>query len=82
MWSLFDFKVIQTNGEGKEYLTMTHQDEYDCNNETTQNLAIAEYAGRMGNGYLIQTLSSRDELQPIIPDTIAEFLWKIACKKK
>jgi hypothetical protein len=82
MWVLKDYKAPQNN-DATPYLSSANQVEYNCNNETTQILAITSFSENLGNGIPTYSGSGRIGLpEPILPDSVDELLWKIACNKK
>lgn len=83
VWDLDNFKSIQTQANGKQFLSEITQIEYDCIEETKKLLAIVDYAGVMGSGEVTNTMTFSDnDNKPIIPNSIGEKKWKIVCGKK
>jgi hypothetical protein len=81
IWSLLDFKTIQRVVEGS-YLSQMAQQEYDCEAYTYRTLYGSLHSGNMGGGQVI--FSSDEPLaawEPIAPESVARFFWKIACGK-
>ena len=82
MWTLLDYKTIQSLAPGVSMLSMKTQDEYDCSEVRSRKLYATLYSGKMGGGTVIATSNVTDEWRPISPQTIRENLWKFACGKK
>ena len=81
MWQLYDYKTIQTVA-GDSLLSIKRYNEYDCTEERTRMLAYTWFSGNMGSGQVVHSDSDEDKWKPVVPDSVAEALWKIACDKK
>ena len=81
MWSMFDYKTIQGTGDGKQYLSVKRQDEYDCKEETFGLLTFTEFYENMGKGNPIYSNSAPANKSPIEPGSLGETKWKLACAK-
>ena len=81
MWHMMDFKTVQTV-EPYNFYSGTYQVEYECKEETSKNLALNVYSGKVGTGKSLYTYAKPGDAIPISPRSIAEALWKIACGKK
>lgn len=82
MWELYDFETAQTNPNGKTYLSLMVQSEYDCKEEQERSLAFSAYSEKMRDGEVISAVSNNDaKWQPVIPGSNSVTLWKIACGK-
>lgn len=80
--------TMNTFSKGKEIAGKFHKSrksykEYDCLNERIKILSIAAYADEMGAGKVIHshTNSDNEQWEQVIPNTIGESAWKIACEK-
>ena len=83
MWDLFDYKTVQKSSDGKEYLSSLSRNEYDCEEETKRMLDFYWYSGNMKNGGVVISYPNvKDEGTSILPESIGETLFKIACGKK
>ena len=81
-WELFDFNRIQTFG-GKSYLSKTLLAEYDCAEEQHRLLAVAYYSLEMGQGVVVYKNEHQpSRWMPVMPGTVGQALWKLACGKK
>ena len=79
MWDLIDFKVVQTL-DGRHFLSMAGQDEFDCKAETTRQLAVITYSKNMRAGEVVSNSGAmHEEPRPISPGTTGETLFKVAC---
>ena len=79
MWDLIDFKVVQTL-DGRHFLSMAGQDEFDCKAETTRQLAVITYSKNMRAGEVVfNSGAMHEEPRPISPGTEGETLFKVAC---
>ena len=85
MWRLFDFKTIQKGlgGESERHLSSVSRDEYDCEGETERQLDIHWYSSNMGQGEIVWSLTNiKNEASSVIPRSISESLFNIACSNK
>jgi hypothetical protein len=82
MWRLFDFKTVQ-KFEGDIYLSVMVRDEYDCEEETGRVLDFYWYSGNMRGGEVVESATNlKKEAESILPGSIDETLFNIACDKK
>ena len=57
--------------------------EDDCKEEQRRTLAFIAYSDNMGKGEVVYNSSEPDSApKPIVPDSMAEALWEMACGKK
>ena len=85
MWILRDFKSAQpSNGFGKEpYLSTKVQREYDCKEGYSRMLYFSSYSMNMGEGEVIFINNTPGSAwSPIVPGSIGETQWKLACGKQ
>lgn len=82
MWRVMAFKVPRRSAKGKMYWSSKTQDEFDCKNERWRSLYLSLHFGKMGDGETVFSFTDTDEWTPIVPDSLAEANWKIACAKK
>ena len=84
MWRLYDFKTVQIIAEDNtRFLSSVGRDEYDCEEETSQSLDYHWYSGNMRRGDIVYSSNNiKDEATSILPESIGETLFKIACDKK
>lgn len=79
MWELFDFKSAQMKGEGKRYLSIKHQAEYDCKAKQYRTLEVAYHAENMGRGKEVADDDKTQRWDPITTGSADELFWKMAC---
>ena len=86
MWTMQDYKTMQIEEMATilKFLSMKVQKEYDCQNETVSVLAYFWYSSNMGEGQtvLFSTKRSDSGTSPVVPGTIWQAEWKIACGKR
>ena len=83
MWHLTDFKTVKKLGENDRYLSEMRRGEYDCEEETTRMLDLFWYSVNMRQGEIVYSVTNiKDEATSILPESIGETLFKIACGKK
>jgi hypothetical protein len=84
MWIMHDYPVVQTDN-GDRYKSDKVQFAYDCRSETFVLISSIRYSDSMGAGDVVYS-STRTESQwkwrPIVPESVGELRWKIACGKK
>jgi len=84
MWDMYDFKTARVY-EGKQYLSLKNQMDYDCKGARGRLLSTTAFAGHMGKGnVVISDTNSSAAWEPVRPGsgTTAEALAKIACAGK
>ncbi len=85
MWIMWDFSVIQTDTLGDKYLSQKVLVAYDCRSETSAAISIVQFSDSMGNGVVVYTGSRKEnalDWTPVVPNSIDEAEWQIACGKK
>ena len=85
MWVMQSYSVIQTNHEGKNYKSGKVLYAYDCASETLAGTSLVTYSGSMGKGNVISSITGEESWlswEPIVPNSIGEVQWKIACSKQ
>jgi len=80
MWQFYDYKTVQTVG-GNRFLTAKEQWEFDCAEGRGRVVARKEFSGHMGSGTMVSTNSEVGKWVPIIPGSMGQTVWEIACKK-
>jgi surface-adhesin protein E len=78
-WSLLDYKAFQRMVE-VGYFSQKALVEYDCAERKARGLSLSLHAEHMGEGKVIYEDTSPHEWEPVLPETITEMLWNIACK--
>jgi len=82
MWSMNDYKTVHSLDNGG-YLSGASYDEYDCEGGTRRMLDLYLYSGNMRSGDIVYSHKNiKEEAESIIPQSILESLFKIACGKK
>jgi hypothetical protein len=78
---MYDYKKVKV--DVKSYLASVSHVEYNCKEETLRLLDLFWYTGNMGQGQPVfsNTNIKKDPIS-IIPETIHESLFNIACDKK
>ena len=83
IWSLTDFKTVQTPIAGHEFLSAVQYLEYDCENETRRQLDAITYSGNMRRGGEIDSIrNAKVEAISIQPESGDHFIMNIICGKK
>lgn len=82
MWDLKDYKIGQSSiSLGVSYWSAKRQYEYDCEELQSRLLALTLYSKPKGGGKVLHSQSGAGDRSPVVPDTIGEVLWEIACNK-
>ena len=81
IWRLFDLKTTKT-WRGISYLSSKGFDEFDCTDEQSRILASYLYASQMGRGQILHSDSNPGKWEPIMPGSVDQVLWKVACGKR
>jgi hypothetical protein len=81
MWEMQNFKTLQEAG-GVKYLSAASQYEYDCQEETMGQIAIIAYEENMAVTSVSHDEFVRVKTSPVPPNSIAMFMWKIACGRE
>ncbi len=81
MWHLLDNKIPPKKAP-EPYLSMKGQSQYDCAEERTRKLFEMYFSGNMGRGEQLFTNSDETRWEPIVPGSIGQVMWKVACGKK
>jgi len=82
MWVLLDYKTAQVF-EGRPYMSVREQFEYDCKEERLQLLTVFAHSENLAKGKVVHSASfDYEEWQPVRRGTINETLWKFACAKR
>ena len=81
MWVLTDYKSIRIL-QGESYLSIKGQEEYDCDEERSRDLALMAFSGNMGGGKAVYSTSREGTWAPVALKTVGHVMWKFACGKK
>ena len=81
MSALFDLRTTQT-GRTNSYSSIKAQQAYDCARDRSRALAYTKFAGNMGHGAEVYSVSVDQTWTPIAPMSVGQKLWKVACGEK
>ena len=81
IWSLTDFKTVQTAHNGQTYKSTKAQWEYDCNEERERTLYFSLHSENLGEGQVLHTNAEPTKWMPVPPRSGIEIMWKLACGK-
>jgi hypothetical protein len=82
MWFMEDYRGVKKISYGKSLLSAQTLGEYDCKNERVRTVKFAIYSGKMGSGDVVSTSSIKIAWEPVVPESLGEILWKIACNNE
>ena len=81
MWNMYDYKKIKV--DVKSYLASVSHVEYDCKEETLRLIDLFWSTGNMGQGKpVFSNTNIKNDPISIMPETIHESLFNIACINK
>ena len=80
MWDMFDFKTTQVV-EGKRFLSVKHQYEYNCKDERVRNLSVTAFTGHMGKGAVVDSGYTPMPWESVERGGVLDALRKFACGK-
>jgi hypothetical protein len=80
MWQLYDYKTVQTVA-GDSLLSIQRYNEYDCTGGRTRMLAYTWYSSNMGRGRVVYKTTEEQPWASVVPRSIDQTLWKVACSK-
>ena len=80
MWQLYDYKTVQTVA-GDSLLSIQRHNEYDCTESRTRMLAYTWFASNMGRGRVVYKTAEEQPWASIVPRSIDQSLWRVACNK-
>ncbi len=79
IWTLIDNKT-SVDFKGVRYLTEVTHYEFDCKEDRQRGLDFSLYSGHMETGNAVYSLTNIEiESEPVIPGTIGDEFFKVAC---
>jgi len=81
MWQMYDYKTVQTVA-GDSLLSIQRHNEYDCTGERTRMLAYTWFSSNMGRGRVVYKTAEEQRWASVVPRSIDQTLWKVACSKQ
>lgn len=83
MWHISEWHTgTQVTNNGKSFISAKIQQEYDCKEQQSRQLAYSLHSDYMGGGESVYSESNSDKWKPVSPESTEEVLWKFACKKR
>jgi hypothetical protein len=79
MWTLVDHQTEQRT-QGIVFLSGKAEYQYDCKEGSRRLLRFELHSGRMGQGPVVYTDEDPSAWEPTAADSVAESLWKVACR--
>ena len=80
VWNLFDYKTVRIGAANERYLSSVTRFEYDCKKEMVRQLDVHWYSRQ---GEIVRSITNiKDETESVMPGSMIETLFKIACGKK
>lgn len=81
MWSLLDFKAVQSVGDIKPFYSINVKTEYSCGTKQSRTLEVVYTSGSMGRGETVYSIDSEVKFTSVPSGSIEEVNWKIACEE-
>lgn len=81
LWYLFDYKK-NLNKEGDSILSDKYHGEFDCREKRSRNLAFMVFTSNMGRGAPLDSIPTKGEWHPVVPESIGHTFWQFACGKQ
>jgi len=83
MQDIDDHKTAEIADDGKSYKSTKAQDEFDCKEGQHRTRSLSCYSENMGNGDVVCAYSDPNHAtwNQVIPKSINEAMWKLACGK-
>jgi surface-adhesin protein E len=82
IWELWDFKRTRTEPK-PPHMSVKYQREIDCTKKRARLLAMTAYSGNMGSGKVVYSYSDfKDQGIEVVPGSVSESVWKVACKQQ
>ncbi len=75
---LYDYKKLSA----QNYLSEKFLYEFECRNEMLNSVYFVRYSKHMADGTVIDSAPSKEAWQPVVPKSMGEAYWKIACGKR
>ena len=86
MWDMTNYFETQVSQVGaKKYKSRKVLNRYDCTDGTRGIVSFLMYAEENGKGNVVLShIVKKNEIEdmPVSPESVAEDLWKIACRRK
>ena len=84
LWSLVDTTTVKHIPKGSDFLSSTSHFEYDCEEQTRRFLDVCFYSKNMQGGKIVFSAANikTDTAESIIPNSMDDVVFKIACGKK
>ncbi|PTN10970.1 surface-adhesin E family protein [Nitrosomonas aestuarii] len=80
MWILFDYKTEQ-KASGTNFLSKKIRRDYDCKEARIRRLAFSLFSWNMEKGELLRAYNQPQNWKRVVPGTMDETEWKVACDK-
>lgn len=81
MWTLIDYKTAESI-EGKPFMSEMSKVDYNCMEGQSRTRQSLFHYEKMGKGELVYNNSNLGNWEPVLPGTINDGLWEIACGKE
>ena len=88
LWVLRDYNAPQLMSKGSfnlatdmNHLSLKAKLEYNCKTEESRKIFISWHTGNMGGGEKITSNSELGGWNPVVPDSIDQVMWTLACSK-
>jgi hypothetical protein len=82
MWDMTEFKRgMESHAASGYYWSSKSLVEYNCEEEESRILTFSHFSEPKGQGRVLYSLEEPGKWKPIMPESMGQTLWKIACDK-
>ena len=85
MWRMRNYFEVQVESSGIKYRSSIMMTRYGCNDKTAGLVSWIDYSKEYGQGEpVLSVTQKKNDIQdkPIVPGSVSETAWKIACGRK
>ena len=75
---IYDYSTVKDSA-GDKYLSQKYLTEHDCKDNRSRVLTVTMFSGIMLTGDVVFTIESPFSWMDVVPNSIGESTWKIAC---
>ena len=81
MCHLFDYMTVRSYLD-ETFLSNKMQSQFDCTEERFRILSGTRFSGNMASGKVVYSYSGEGKWVPVVPESVSQILFDIACGKQ
>lgn len=82
VWTMNDYKNIQTPKDEKPFISEVAKNEFDCKDETYRLVSLTSYNKNMGQGEVVYNNGNINGAATTLPpNSLGKIIWEKACGK-